>query len=198
MPGRRQKSVAVPRPGLAAFAAGNTGSWRIERIDAIRGDGLAQAQRLAIDDGGAAAKRSNSAWTLQGVVSNLRYTTASEQQHLAVRQAGLGRNEATRAALIPIRKSDAWWELAQDQRRAIFEQQSKHIAIGADYLPAVARRLYHCRELGEPFDFLTWFEYTPQHEPVFDRLVARLRASEEWKFVTREVDIRLTRDGGQP
>src|SRR2546428_7160638 len=29
------------------------------------------------------------------------------------------------------------------------------------YLPAIARRLYHCRDLGEPFDFLTWFEYAP-------------------------------------
>ncbi len=32
------------------------------------------------------------------------------------------------------------------------------------YLLAVARRLYHCRDLGEPFDFLTWFEYAPQDE----------------------------------
>jgi hypothetical protein len=25
------------------------------------------------------------------------------------------------------------------------------------YMAAVARRLYHARDLGEPFDFLTWF-----------------------------------------
>jgi hypothetical protein len=45
----------------------------------------------------------------------------------------------------------------------------------------------------EPFDFLTWFEFAPDDEPAFDRLVAELRASEEWDYVKREVDIRLAR-----
>src|SRR5262249_29720373 len=51
---------------------------------------------------------------------------------------------------------------------------------------AVARRLYHCRDLGEnePFDFLTWFEYGPSDSPAFDELVAELRASEEWSMLT--------------
>ena len=77
----------------------------------------------------------------------------------ANKQEMLLRPQATRAALIPIRKTAAWWDLAQDERRAIFEEQSRHIGIGMEYLPAVARRLHHSRELGEPFDFLTWFEY---------------------------------------
>jgi chlorite dismutase len=66
-------------------------------------------------------------------------------------QQDLSRPQATLAALIPIRKTDAWWTLAQDERRLIFEEQSRHIAIGLEYLPGVARRLHHCRELGEPF-----------------------------------------------
>jgi len=46
--------------------------------------------------------------------------------------------------------------LTQDERRAVFEEQSHHTAIGLKYLPATARRLHHCRDLGteEPFDFL--------------------------------------------
>ncbi len=68
-----------------------------------------------------------------------------------------------------------------------------HIKIGLEYLPAVARRLYHGRDLGEPFDFLTWFEYAPQHAPEFEELVARLRQTREWEFVAHEVDIRLNR-----
>ena len=108
-------------------------------------------------------------------------------------QEGLGRPRASRAALIPIRKSEAWWGLAQDQRRAIFEETSRHITIGLDYLPAIARRLYHCRELGEPFDFLTWFEYAPEDSMAFETLVRRLRDTEEWRFVEREVDLRLNR-----
>jgi hypothetical protein len=96
--------------------------------------------------------------------------------------------------LIPIRKSAAWWDLAQDERRAIFEEQSRHTAIGLDYLPGVARQLYHCRDLAEPFDFLTWFEYAPEHSAGFEQLVTRLRATPEWRYVEREVDLRLIRD----
>jgi chlorite dismutase len=107
----------------------------------------------------------------------------------------LGRESASLAALIPIRKSPIWWKLSQDQRREVFEERSRHIAASMKYLPAIARRLHHCRDLGpsEPFDFLTWFEYAPEHAGLFDELVAMLRATEEWKFVEREVDIRLRR-----
>lgn len=65
--------------------------------------------------------------------------------------------------------------------------------MGLTYLPAIARRLYHSRDLGEIFDFLTWFEYAPKHESAFEELVKRLRATREWLFVDREVDIRLSR-----
>jgi hypothetical protein len=113
---------------------------------------------------------------------------------LAARQQGLGRSQATRAALIPIRNPEPWWSLAQDERRDIFEEQSRHIAIGLEYLPAVARRLHHCRELGEPFDFLAWFEYAPEYAGAFEELVGRLREFREWEFVDRVVDLRLSRD----
>ena len=95
--------------------------------------------------------------------------------------------------MIPIRKSEAWWDLAQDERRAVFEETSHHTLIGLDYLPAVARQLYHCRDIGEPFDFLTWFEYAPEHSASFEALVLRLRTTAEWRYVEREVDIRLAR-----
>jgi hypothetical protein len=64
-------------------------------------------------------------------------------------------------------------------------------------LPAVARKLHHCRDLSdsEPFDFLTWFEFAPADELAFDQLLAELRATGEWAFVEREVDIRLVREG---
>ena len=84
--------------------------------------------------------------------------------------------------------------MAQDERRVIFEEQSRHIGIGLDYLPAIARRLHHCRELGEAFDFVTWFEYAPQHSNAFEELVRRLRETKEWAYVDREVDIRLSLD----
>ena len=105
------------------------------------------------------------------------YATRPEVTELRGKQEALGRSTARCAALIPIKKSAAWWDLAQDERRAIFEERSRHIGIGLDYLPAVARRLHHSRELAEPFDFLTWFEYAPEHGDAFEDLVRRLRAT---------------------
>ena len=107
-------------------------------------------------------------------------------------QEELGRQESCCAALIPIHKSEEWWALAQDERRKIFEN-AQHINTGLKYLPAIARRLYHCRDLNEPFDFLTWFEYAPKDSDAFEDLVATLRKTLEWEYVDREVDIRLTR-----
>ncbi len=177
---------------LFNFTAGAAGPWCIARIDAVTGEGLLSAARLEVSAGEA----SGGAWTLRGVTSNSRYTTSAETAALTAKQEGLGRPHATRAALIPIRKTAAWWSLAQDERRAILEERSRHIAIGLEYLPQIARRLHHCRELGdnEPFDFLTWFEYAPEHEAAFDALVKRLRATEEWRYIDREVDVRLMRD----
>ena len=131
---------------------------------------------------------------MAGVTSHLRYAERAEKVKLEEAQAGLGRAEATCAALIPIRKSSAWWELTQEERRSIFEDKSRHIADTLKYLPAIARQLYHCRDLGEPFDFLTWFEYAPEHAAVFEDLVGELRATEEWTYVEREVDVRVMRE----
>jgi len=178
-------------PLLVTFAAGLSGMWRIDRIEAVIGSGLPPAERLAVLEGG--GHPGPATWVLRGVTSNTRYTQRQELDTLAARQEALGRPPATRAALIPIRKTDAWWALAQDERRAIFEDRSRHIGISLEYLPAVARRLHHCRDLGEPFDFLTWFEYAPEAAGAFDELVQRLRQTEEWRYVDREVDIRLTR-----
>lgn len=114
---------------------------------------------------------------------------------MARNQPPLGRPFARLAALILIQKSDAWWRLPQDERRAIFEEQSEHVRTGMMFLPAIARRLHHCRDLGpsEPFDFLTWFEYAAADANAFDDLLFRLRKTVEWSYVTREIDIRLER-----
>jgi chlorite dismutase len=182
----------MPPPIQVTFSAGATGPWRIDRIMPVIGDTLPMAGRLAVLEG-PDPPMPPGGWVLRGTTSNTRYTNRAEVDALTTVQEGLHRNQATRAALIPIRKTEAWWALAQDERRAIFEEQSRHIGIGLAFLPAIARRLHHSRELGEPFDFLTWFEYAPDHETEFDDLLRRLRETEEWRYVSREVDIRLTR-----
>ena len=60
----------------------------------------------------------------------------------------------------------------------------------------MARRLYHGRDLGGPFDFLTWFEYAAGDENRFEEVVLTIRAMPEWAYVEREVDIRLSREPG--
>jgi chlorite dismutase len=177
---------------LTTFSGGDFGNWEVESIEAVAGASLPDASWLAVSEDAEAA-HVGAAWLLRGVTSNQRYTTREEQTILLAEQPQLGRPEATRAALIPIRKTEEWWELAQDERREILADRSKHVSIGLEYLPGVARRLYHCRDFGEPFDFLTWFEYAPAQAAAFSELVARLRDTPEWGYVEREVEIRLVR-----
>jgi hypothetical protein len=180
-------------PISAHFIAAAEGTFQIERITAMCGEPLAAATALSVVPSLTPALEASAIWTLRGSTGHVRYVEQAEKVALARVTPPLGRPSASCAAMIPIRKSDAWWELAQDERRAILEAQSKHIAIGLRYLPAIARRLYHGRELGEPFDFVTWFEFAPEHAPAFDELLALLRATEEWRYVDREVELRLRR-----
>ena len=189
---------ATTRPvaRLFSFVGGSAGPWLIDHMYSVVGEPMVTAQRLSVIAGPVAQPPLGTSWLLRGITSNERYVVREETVALASRQEGLGRKASTRAALIPVRKSAAWWALPQDERREVFEARSRHIAIGLKYLPAVARRLHHCRDLApdEPFDFLTWFEYSPSDSAAFEELVQALRASPEWEYVDREVDIRLTRD----
>ncbi len=179
---------------MFSFVGGAMGPWRVLRMEAQIGQSLPWAPRVEAISSLVASCPKDAVWLLRGVTSNERYVTRAERQLLETKQPALGRPDAVHAALIPIRKSDTWWELAQDERRELFEERSEHIKTGLRYLPAIARRLHHSRDLGEEFDFLTWFEYAPEHSEAFEELVVTMRASEEWKYVSREVDIRLVRD----
>ena len=164
---------------VSAFVGGTEGPWRVERLDAVTGPALQRVERVKVMEGPAATGSfAGSTWVLRGAASYERYVRRAEHDDLAARSPRLGRPEATRAALIPISKSSAWWALPQDERREIFEERSHHIATGLVYLPAIARRLHHGRDLGEPFDFLTWFEYAPTDADGTRRTAAPDRALE--------------------
>ncbi len=185
------------RPHPLHFAAGTTGAWTVTAMTAVCGDPLPAAKALAISadvGSGQPSSAQPAPWVLRGTSSNLRYTSLAGATQLRAVQSALGRPQARCAALIPIRKRPEWWALAQDERDAVF-RQARHHEIGVPYVGAIARALYHCRELGEPFDFLTWFEFAPEDTPAFEQLLADLRASEEWRYVDREIDIRLSLDG---
>jgi len=181
---------------LFSFMGGDTGLWRVTAMAAITGEPLPAAKKLNIVSGAEPPSDSHTAWVLHGITSNERYVDRAEKTQIVAKLLDLGRAEATCGALIPIRKSEAWWALTQDERMDIFKAQSHHTQIGLQHFPELARRLHHCRDLSEnePFDFLTWFEYVPADEAAFNTLLAALRATPEWKYVEREVDIRLVRE----
>ena len=181
---------------LFSFAAGDTGPWRVTRIEAITGESLPAAKRLAIISDSEIQPDPSSPWVLRGITSHERYVVREERNEIVAKQLPLGRAEANCAALIALRKNDAWWALTQDERLNIFKQKSHHTRIGLQSFPELARRLHHCRDLSEtePFDFITWFEYPASDEAKFNQLLADLRAIEEWTYIEREVDIRLVRE----
>jgi chlorite dismutase len=174
-----------------SFVGGESGDWQVTNNFCLCGDPVAPVTALSRIESN--DPQPGAVWQMRSYTSNLRYTLARERDALNQRSAALGRGEARCGALIPIRKSAVWWALAQDERREIYEERSRHTSIGMEYLPQIARKLHHCRELGEPFDFLTWFEYAPEHSGLFDDLLGRLRSTEEWTYVEREVDLRVER-----
>jgi chlorite dismutase len=180
-------------PRLFYFSGTPTGVWRATRQTVVVGEPLPAASCVSVTT--SAPSPTDTLWTLRGIISNERYVTRDEKTALVAKQEGLGRPASLCAALIPMKKSPAWWSLTQDERRRIFEEQSGHVQTGLRFLPAIARRLHHCRDLGpdEPFDFITWFEYAPAETAAFDDLLQQLRASPEWRYVTREIDLRLER-----
>ena len=177
-----------------SFVGTDTGSWQVTNCRTLVGAPLAPVRGIEIFNLPATEVPDTGLWVLQGFTSNIRYANRSELVKLKAVQEGLNRSQARSAALIPIRKTAEWWALPQDERRAIFEEQSRHTDIGLGYLPEIARQLHHSRDLGEPFDFITWFEFAPEHTSLFNDLLDKLRATKEWQYVEREIDIRLARD----
>ena len=175
------------------FIGDTTGEWEVGSMATIKGNPMEPVTHLTKVPRNELIQSEFGIWTLKGIVCNLRYTEKEDKDKLAAVQQDLGRSSSTLAAFIPIRKSEAWWNLAQDERRKIMENKSQHTQTGMKDLPAIARKLFHSRDIGEPFDFLTWFEYAPADAEAFEELLDSLRKTEEWTYVEREIDIRLVK-----
>lgn len=185
----------IPNSRLHSFIGGDIGPWEVIDQRTMIREGLPDVKRLQYLPGNVIETAYACSWVLHGATSNERYVTRAEKEELMAKQPTIGRAGANCAVLIPIKKNAQWWALTQDERRNVFEEQSHHNQIGMEYLPAIARRLHHCRDLSgtEPFDFLTWFEFEESDTAEFDNLLARLRATEEWKYVECEVEVRVRR-----
>ena len=194
MHGGRHRVTGAPWRPFVTFAGGAAGAWEVTAAATVIGSPMPPVSRVAVHEQAELPSPDPAAtWALVGRVSDGRYIRRAEQDVLTAIEAPLGRRAASRAAFIPIRKSAAWWALAQDERRAVLAERSQHISLGTRHAGTIARRLCHSRDLGGAFDFLTWFEFAPAQQPVFDEFVAELRGSPEWAYVERETDIRLAR-----
>ncbi len=180
---------------ISSFIGSNEGNWLVRSTSAIKGSDFPIAERmLRIDNELNHWKVEKQVqWQLNGFNSNMRYTNRNERKELDKTPSILNLPENNFAALIPIKKNDEWWQLTQDERRNIFEEQSAHIGFSLKYLDKISRKLYHSRDLGEPFDFLTWFEFKETDESLFNELTDYLRYTPEWNYVISEIDIRLER-----
>jgi len=150
--------------------------------------------------GGSEASRS--LFAVQATIQHLVYTSGEQRNELVARSS---KGSGPLAVIIPLRKTDAWWALAQDERQAFFvpgKHGRGHAAIGFPYADRIFRRLYHARYAApataraERWDFVTYFEFTPDDEGLFRSLLGELRdpaINPEWAFVEREMEIWTTR-----
>lgn len=177
---------------LFNYIGGSTGPWRVTQILTHSGQALKPVSHVDIITGRLGRLPVKPAWILRAVVSSTRYITREEPGRLGPFWPIPAGMDCTCAALILIRKSTEWWNLAFEERREILEARSRRLATRLRLLPKFLGRLQLNRYLGEPFDFVTWFEYAPQDTTIFDDVLGALRACEEWGYVERETDIRLT------
>ncbi len=137
-----------------------------------------------------------------GIRQHLHYTSETQRQELSKdARPEVEPSDHTTAVLIPIRKSEEWWKLSQDQRQAYFQKSDTrpgHTAIGLKYVDRVFRKLYHSRYLNAAlgYDFLTYFEFEDVYVDDFKALLAELRDTNinpEWAYVNREFEIWMTK-----
>ncbi len=112
MPGRTQQRHEQSTVDLCA--GGTLGQLEVVRINAITGEALPLTPRLSVVNGDSPEGRAGD-YCLRGVVSNERYLNHTEKVQLGKVQQLLGRETAQVGALIPIKKTDAWWSPPQDE-----------------------------------------------------------------------------------
>jgi hypothetical protein len=170
--------------------------YRVDDIKPVRGEAISApvcgGELLRVERRGQLAAASA---PFIGVTQHLVYTAAQERLELTRVSAS---ESGPVAVLIPICKAQAWWALAQDERRSFLRAGGPgHFEIGLEYASTIYRRLYHARALpGSAWDFLTYFEFPRDRSDDFRALLQRLRDTDqnpEWQFVEREVEIWMSK-----
>lgn len=186
---RKGRDLLWGRPAETCYnyVGGTSGNWEITDLNTYRGQALTPVTHIDIINGRMERTPAGAAWVFSGYVQNTRYVTREELLPPGSRRSFNSRPPRTCAALIALRRSEEWWQLGDAARREIQQTQ----LAGLRYLTAMVRRWRHRLDMSDQFDCVTWFEYEPQDSSAFEDLLADWRASEEWKYINRECDIRL-------
>ena len=137
--------------------------------------------------------------TLAGVMRPRSYTSyaMSEFAYAHAMPPGPG-GKYPLAAVTPMNKTDAWWQMDFLHRESFFlprydENENMvvkgHALASAMGVPGINRRLVHAPEgygLEGSYDFVGYFEFAEADAPVFREVMAGLRdtaQNPEWKYV---------------
>ena len=137
--------------------------------------------------------------TLAGVMRPRSYTShaMSEFAYAHALPPGPG-DKYPLAAVTPMNKTDAWWQMDFLHRESFFlprydENENMvvkgHALAGAAGVPNINRRLVHAPEgygLEGNYDFVGYFEFAEADAPVFRQVMAGLRDTSqnpEWRYV---------------
>ena len=170
-----------------SYVGGSEGSWEVVQSSVRCGEPLASVSHIEIIQGSLGETPAGASWILTGLVQKTRYVSREE-----LPQRNFSPLPPTCAALICIRRK----VVASPSRSAsheIISAQTSSIPRGLRSLSTLFRRWQHRCDLSQQFDCVTWFEYEPRDANAFDDLLADWRASEEWKSVDRECEVRLVR-----
>ena len=137
--------------------------------------------------------------TLAGVQRPRSYTSHAMVQFAYAHALPPGPGEKyPLAAVTPLNKTDAWWEMDFLHRESFFlprydENENMvvkgHALASAAGVPSINRRLVHAPEgygLEGNYDFVGYFEFAEADAPVFRQVMEALRDTEqnpEWKYV---------------
>ena len=137
--------------------------------------------------------------TLEGAARNPRYSSA-EMVNYSNRGAPPRRSGriSKNAIIIPIRKTQEWWQKSPLERHSYFYPHVDHAsaspvkghALAAEKgIASLFRRVYHNPEgyeRPEEWDFITYFECDDDGLPVFENVMTALRdfhQNPEWRYV---------------
>ena len=143
--------------------------------------------------------RHGSVETLAGVMRPRSYTShaMSEFAYAHAMPPGPG-DKFPLAAVTPMNKTDAWWQMDFLHRESFFlprydENENMvvkgHALASAMGVPSINRRLVHSPDgygLQGSYDFVGYFEFAEKDAPVFREVMAGLRDTKqnpEWKYV---------------